>query len=122
MQPPHQEEEDAVGYRLVQLSGVSWEVVDTFEDERPGHFRHLADNLGVHQVAQSDEASHRAGGNGDIVQHPPQAKLRLFDIEPQGDDQTEGTAMTCQSLIANKLKTAFSHEADRQEHLDDALP
>ena len=82
MQPPHQHEQNAVGNGLVELSWVTWQHVDTLEDKGPGDIRHLADNLGVHQVAQADEAGCRSCGDGDVVEHLPDVQLGMLHIEP----------------------------------------
>jgi hypothetical protein len=58
-----------------------------------GHICNLADNLGVHEVAQSDEARRDGRGDGDIVEHNPQIDVRLTVIEPQGDHQSERSAV-----------------------------
>ena len=49
--------------------------IDAFEDESPGHIGGLSDNLGVHEVAQSDKASRGRGGNSYVVEHLPTLSL-----------------------------------------------
>lgn len=49
------EEEYKVSYRLIELTWMTRILIFLDEDESPWHVGHLADNLGVHQVAQADE-------------------------------------------------------------------
>ena len=93
MQHPHDAEQQGVGDGLVELAGMAWHLVDMLEDEGPGHVCDLADDLGVHQVAQADEAGGGACGDGDVVEHRPDAELRLADIEPEGDHQAQRTSV-----------------------------
>ena len=51
-----EEEEAEIGYRLVELTGMAWVLIFLDEDECPRHISYLADDFGVHQVAQADEA------------------------------------------------------------------
>ena len=82
MQCPHNDKQQGVGNGLVELSGMARQRVDTLEDEGPGHVGHLADNLRVHEVAQADEAGGGTCGDGDVVEHRPDAQLRAFGVEP----------------------------------------
>ena len=70
---PHDEEQHGVGNGLVELAGMARKVVDTQEDEGPGHIGHLADNLAVHQITQTDETGRGSGGDGNVVQYRPDA-------------------------------------------------
>ena len=54
--------------------------IDTLEDERPRHIGYLAYNLGVHQIAHADEACCDRCGNGNVVEHAPDAHLCLAYI------------------------------------------
>ena len=68
----HDEEEEKVGNRLVQLSWVAWRHVYPLKDKRPRHIGWRADNLAVHEVAQTDKARSDRGGNGNVVEYMPQ--------------------------------------------------
>ena len=121
VEPPANEEEDGVGYGLVELSWMARQHVHALEDEGPGHIGGLADDLGVHQVAQADEAGRDGCGDGNVVEHRPHLELRPTDIKHQGDDETQSAAVRSQPFIAGELPRAVLHEMDGQEHLDDVL-
>ena len=67
--------------------------IDLLEDKRPGNIRNLADNLGVHQIAQTNETGCRPCGDSYVVQHASDAEFGFADIEPQGNDKAEGTSV-----------------------------
>ena len=73
MQIPHNAKEDSVGDGLVELSWMAGHHVDTLKDKGPGHISDLADNLGIHQVAEADEAGGGSCGDGDVVEDCPDA-------------------------------------------------
>ena len=118
---PHDEEQRGVGDGLVELSGMARKVVDAEEDECPGHVGHLADNLAVHQIAQADKAGRAARGNGNIVEHGPDAYLAIAHIKPKGDDKAERSAVTGQSLVACEFPSAVGQEMNGNEHLEDVF-
>jgi hypothetical protein len=119
---PADEKEHRIRDCFVQLTRMARAVVHLLEDERPRHVRNLADNLGVHQVAQSDEARRGRRGDGDIVQHGPQVDVRLAVIEPQGDHQSERSAVRGESLIAHEFPRTVGHVVHRDNHLDGVVP
>ena len=100
---------------------MPWKHVHTLKDKRPGHIGNLTDDLRVHQVAQADETGGSARGNGDIVENGPYLQFRPADIENQGDDQTECSAVRGQSFITRELPTTIGHEMYGQEHLHEVL-
>ena len=69
---PAYKEEQAVGYGLVKLSRVSWQLVYPFEDKGPRHIGYLTHNFRVHEVSQADEACRYGGCYGNVVEHLPQ--------------------------------------------------
>ena len=69
VEPPAHKEEQEVGDGLVQLTRMAGDVINSFEDESPRHLRWITDNLGVHQVAQTDGTGTDGGDNGDVIQH-----------------------------------------------------
>ena len=118
---PHDEEQNSVGYGLVELSGMTGKTVHSLENKSPGHIRHLTDNLRVHQITQADEAGGGSGGNGNIVEHGPDAYLTIPYIEPKGNDQSESSTMTGKTLIAREFPSAIGHKVNRQQHLHDVF-
>ena len=118
---PHDNEENGVGNRLVELARMPRKHIDTFEDKGPGNVRHLADNLAIHEVAQADETRCGSCSNGDIVQYRPDAQFRFFDVEPQGDNQAQCASMRRKALIAHKLPTSVFQKANGDEHLYEAF-
>ena len=90
---PHNHKQQGVGDGLVELAGMTGHRVDLLKDEGPGHVGHLADNLAVHEVAQADEAGCCASGDGDVVEHRPDAQLRALTVEPEGQHEAGCTAM-----------------------------
>lgn len=77
---PTDEEQQQIGYCLVELTGMARHGIDTLEDERPRHIGYLANDFGVHQIAHADEACRDRRGNGNIVEHAPDAHLCLTYI------------------------------------------
>ena len=67
MEHPHHDKEDGIGDGFVKLSRMTRYSIDTFENKGPGHICYLADNLRVHEVAQTDAAGHATCSDGDIV-------------------------------------------------------
>ena len=119
---PAEHEVDSVGDGLVELAGVARHLVDALEDEGPGHVGHLADDLRVHQIAQTDEARRGAGGDGDVVEHRPQGNLLPAHVEQQSQDEAQRAAVRGQALVARHLPPAVGQEVYGQQHLDEAPP
>ena len=87
---PSYEEQQSVGYCLVELSWVTRHSVYLLENKRPRHIGHLTDNLGVHQVAKTYEACCHRCGNGNVVEHLPNVHLSAAHIEPKGKHDRTG--------------------------------
>jgi len=121
MQCPHDDKQQGVGDGLVELAGMAGQHIHLLEDESPRNVGSLADNLAVHEVAQTDEAGGGAGGDGDVVEHRPEAQLRALAVEPEGEHQTRRAAVGGQSCVARHLPTAVGQEVDGQQHLHEAL-
>lgn len=68
---PAYKEEEEVGDGLVKLARMAWLQVHTGEDKGPRHIGHLADNLRIHEISQSDEAGCNGRGDSYIVEHLP---------------------------------------------------
>ena len=68
---PAYKEERCVGNGFIKLTGMAWLIVYLSEDECPWHICHLTYYLGIHEVAQSNEASRDRRGDGNIVEHMP---------------------------------------------------
>ena len=92
--------------------------VYTLEDEGPGHVGYAAYNLAVHEVSQPDEAGSGARGNGNIVEHAPQADARLPHIQPECYHETQRSAVRSQTFVARKLPSALGKKVDGQQHLN----
>ena len=60
IQVNHDEEQDKISDRFVELSRMTGLHIYPFENECPGHIRRLADDFGVHQVGKADAAGGRA--------------------------------------------------------------
>ena len=82
VEPPPDEPEHGVGHGLVELCRMAWQHVDLREDESPVTSRGSANDLRVHQIAQTDAAGRDGSSNGDVVEHGPQGYLILAHIEP----------------------------------------
>ena len=91
------------------------------EEEGPGHIGDAAYYLGVHQVAQADEAGGGAGSDGDIVEHGPHLDTGMLAVEQQGEDESQRAAMRGQSLVARHVPVTIGRKPDGQQHLDDVL-
>ena len=122
MQPPHDAEQQRIGNGLVELPRMSWQHVYTLEDKGPGNICHLADNLAIHQIAQTDKTGCRSCGNRNVVEYLPNAELSLADIHQKRYNQTQSTSVARQSFVACELPVAVIEDMDGQEHLDNALP
>ena len=118
-------EDDEVGKGFVELGGMAWhgDAIDerlvAVEDECPGDIGGLANNLGVHQIAQANEARHGGYGDGNIVHHDPRLDLGLAAVEHHADDEADGAAVGCQAFVASQPPTAVGHETGGKEHLDE---
>ena len=77
---PAHEEEQGVGYGLVELARMARILVNLCEDESPGHICHLADNLGVHEVAKAYEAGCDWGCDGYVVKDGPDVHLHVAAV------------------------------------------
>ena len=51
----------------------------------------------------------------------PNTYLAIAHIKPEGNHQSQGSAVAGQSFIAGELPSAVGHEMDGQEHLHDVL-
>ena len=69
------------------------------EDEAPWQVCRTTNNLGVHQVAQADAAGSDGCCDADIVEHTEDIYLVFPHIEQKSDEQSDGAAMTGQTLI-----------------------
>lgn len=118
---PADKEKQGIGDSLIELPGVARLHVHLFEDESPRHIGYSADYLGVHQIAQSDEACRDGGGDGDIVEHLPDWELCAPYIQEEGDHQSQCSTVACQSGIACEFPSAVFKEADGEQHLDDVF-
>ena len=69
------------------------------EDEAPWQVCRTTNNLGVHQVAQADATGGDGCGDGYIVEHAQHVHLIFPHVEQKSDEQSDGAAMTGQTLI-----------------------
>ena len=121
VQPHHAEEEDEIGQRLVELGRMAGHHVHPLEDESPGYVRRPPDNLGVHQIGQTDAAGGDGGGYGNHVEHVHVVHLRLAAVEPQGDDESQRTAVAGQAFVARKLPSAVRQELHGENHFPEVV-
>lgn len=82
IQSPTYEEQQCVGYSLVELSWMAWHAVNLLEDKGPRHISNLAYYLRVHKVAQSDKACRNRCGNGNIVEYLPYVHFGTANVQP----------------------------------------
>ena len=101
---------------------MAWVLVFLDEDECPWHIGHLADDLGVHQVAETDEHGGDARADAHVVEHHPALYLHVVAVEPYRHKHTEYASVTCQSLIAREFPTAIGHVMEWYQHFDDVIP
>ena len=116
---PAHKEEQGVGQGLVKLAGMARIFVYFLKDKGPWNIGHFADNLAVHQVSESNEAGRDGRGDGDIVQQLPQFHLIFTAIEPQGDHQTERSAVACQAFVAHEMPRTIGQKLEGNEHFEE---
>ena len=117
----HDEEQDQISYRFIELSRMAGEHVYPFEYERPGYIGRVTDNFGVHQIRQTDETGSDRSSDGNHVHHIHIMKFRLATIQPKGDHQSERTSVTGKSFITGEFPSAACQELDRQKHFHKSL-
>ena len=117
----HAEEEDEVGHRFVELCRMARNHVDPLEYECPGHAGGIADDFRVHQIGQTDAAGGDGGGYGNHVEHVHVVHLRLAAVEPQGDDESQRTAVAGQAFVARKLPSAVRQELHGENHFPEVV-
>jgi len=115
------EEEDGVADSLVELSRMARVLVDLLEDERPGHVGDLTDDLGVHEVAKSDERRRDTRADTHVVEHCPHVDFVAVGVDEDGDDHSDDATVGGEPFIACELPRPVGHEMDREEHLHDVL-
>ena len=99
----HDEEQDQISYRFIELSRMTGKHIYPFEYECPGYIGRVTDNFGVHQIRQTDEAGGDRSSDGNHVHHIHIMKFRLAAIQPKGDHQSECTSVTGINSVGRKL-------------------
>ena len=99
----HDEEEEKVGNRLVQLSWVAWRHVYSLKNKSPRHIGWCADNLAVHEVAQADKARSDWSGDGNVVEYMPQVHACFAIVQIECQHESYRTTVRSQSLVPRKL-------------------
>ena len=95
VEPQTDGEEEQIEQGFVELSWMSRKIFMVLhEDKAQRRISGFAHNLGVHQVAQTDEAGRDGRGYGDIVEHAHQIDFVLSHVEPKGYHETQRTAVT----------------------------
>ena len=126
VQPPPHEEEEEVGYGLVELPGVARLRCHLgpclHEVEAPRQVGDASEYLGVHEVAKAYEARRHGRGYGYVVEHLPEAQARLAAVEPQGEHETERAAVRGEAAVARELPSAALKKLYGHEYLHDVLP
>ena len=103
------DENDEIGDGFIELGGMAWcqlpidEGITAMEDESPSDVGRIADDFGIHQVAETDAAGGGGYGDGDIVHYHPRTELHLAPVEEHGDDESDGAAMRSESLVTREL-------------------
>lgn len=97
-------------------------LIFTDEDESPRHIGHLADDLGVHQVAEADEHGGDARDDAHVVEYHPALDFQVSTVDPNGYEHTKYASMACQALISRKFPTAVWHVMEWYQHLDEVIP
>ena len=59
----HDEEQDQISYRFIELSRMTGKHIYPFEYESPGYIGCFTYDFGVHQVGEADEAGADRGGH-----------------------------------------------------------
>ena len=96
----HDEGEGEVGESLVELSGVTGDVVDLLEDECPWQVGGFSDDFGIHEISDSDGACRGGSGDGDVVEHGPDVDFGVSAVEVEGDHESERSTVGCQSGVS----------------------
>lgn len=119
VEPQTDGEEEQIEQGFVELSWMSRKIFMVLhEDKAQRRISGFAHNLGVHQVAQTDEAGRDGRGYGDIVEHAHQIDFVLSHVEPKGYHETQRTAVTRQTCVARKLPTAIGKVLHGEKHFE----
>ena len=119
VEPQADNEKEEVGHGLVELAGMTRQGVAVLHKHKAViRIGELAHDFGVHQIAHAYHAGGNGGGHGNVVEHAHEVHLVLAHIEPQGDDQADGTAVGGEPGIARELPAAIGQVADGEYHLD----
>ena len=119
------DEDDEVGDGFVELGGMARcgdsvdEGVASMEDEAPREVGGVANDFGVHQISEADEAGHGGHGDGDIVHDCPGTDFSLAAIESHSDDESDGSAVGGETFVASILPGAIGHVVEGDEHFEE---
>ena len=87
----------------------------------PRYIGRLADNLGVHQVGKADEAGGDRRGHGYHVQHVHIVHLCFAAVHPEGDNQSQRTAVTGKSFVSRPFPAAVRKELHGEYHFPEMV-
>ena len=89
---------------------MAGEHIYPFEYESPGYIGCFTYDFGVHQVGEADEAGADRGGHGYHVQHIHIVHLSFAAVHPQGNNQSECSAMAGKTCITGPFPTTIGQK------------
>ena len=89
---------------------MPWLHVYPFENECPGYIGYLTYDFGIHQIGKANETCRNRSGYGNHIYHIHIIHFRFAAIEPERNDQPEGTSMTGQSFIPSTSRKKFNRK------------
>ena len=95
---------------------MPWLHVYPFENECPGYIGYLTYDFGIHQIGKANETCRNRSGYGNHIYHIHIIHFRFAAIEPERNDQPEGTSMTGQSFITRELPSTSRKKFNRKYH------
>lgn len=78
---PMYAKENGIAEGLVKLTWMAWQHINTLKDEGPRYIGNLANDFGIHEVAQTDSTSTDGSDDSNVVEHRQKFDTRMADIE-----------------------------------------
>ena len=78
---PMYAKEEGIAESLIELTWMAWQHINTLKDEGPRYIGNLANDFGIHEVAQTDSTSTDGSDDSNVVEHRQKFDTRMADIE-----------------------------------------
>lgn len=96
--------DDEIAESLIELRGMlRHSLAVALKDEAPRQRGLDTVDFGVEEVAQTDEGTTQGHHDNKTVKKPPEVHLVFAAIDPKREENCDGGAMACETLIASEL-------------------